>query len=177
MTQYRSGEMFDSLMSTSALNVRAPVRPRTRDDTGDELTPRVSELSALTRLFSSAVFQEMAKKGRSALFKRLLDQTDVVERCHSDATVGDAFNSAFKVLQTAGLRDEYIYRAAVTKKILMGKHSLRTASMLNEFRAGSCKADLVILNGTATVYEIKSERDSLGGWPTRSKTTSVCSRR
>jgi hypothetical protein len=33
--------------------------------------------------------------------------------------------------------------------------------MLTEFRAGSCKADLVILNGTATVYEIKSERDSL----------------
>lgn len=33
--------------------------------------------------------------------------------------------------------------------------------MLNEFRIGQCKADLVILNGTATVYEIKSERDSL----------------
>ncbi|KMQ80129.1 hypothetical protein BPMI_01511 [Candidatus Burkholderia pumila] len=43
----------------------------------------------------------------------------------------------------------------------METHSLRTASMLNEFRVGSCKADLVILNGTATVYEIKSERDSL----------------
>jgi hypothetical protein len=33
--------------------------------------------------------------------------------------------------------------------------------MLTEFRAGACKADLAILNGTATVYEIKSERDSL----------------
>ena len=33
--------------------------------------------------------------------------------------------------------------------------------MLSEFRAGTCKADLVILNGTSTVYEIKSERDSL----------------
>lgn len=43
----------------------------------------------------------------------------------------------------------------------MGKHSLRTASMLNEFRIATSKADLVILNGTATVYEIKSERDSL----------------
>jgi hypothetical protein len=43
----------------------------------------------------------------------------------------------------------------------MGKHSLNTACMLNEFRAGACRADLVILNGTATVYEIKSERDSL----------------
>jgi len=33
--------------------------------------------------------------------------------------------------------------------------------MLNEFRVGECKADIAILNGTATVYEIKSERDSL----------------
>lgn len=103
----------------------------------------------------------MAKKGRSALVKRLLDQAAVVNRCRSDATLGDAFDSAFKVLQTAGLRDEYVYRAAVTKKVLLGTHSLRTASMLNEFRVGPCKADLVILNGTATVYEIKSERDSL----------------
>ena len=43
----------------------------------------------------------------------------------------------------------------------MGKHSLNTASMLTEFRAGPCKADVVILNGSATAYEIKSERDSL----------------
>ncbi len=46
-------------------------------------------------------------------------------------------------------------------KILLGTHSLQTASMLNEFRVCDCKADLVILNGTATVYEVKSERDSL----------------
>ncbi|WP_247875443.1 sce7726 family protein [Azospirillum sp. TSH100] len=121
----------------------------------------MSELSALTRLFSSAVFQEMAKRGRSALFKRLVEQTGIVQSCRADASVGDAFDAAFKVLQIAGQRDEYIYRAAIVKKILIGKHSLHTASMLNEFRAGSCKADLVILNGTSSVYEIKSERDSL----------------
>jgi hypothetical protein len=103
----------------------------------------------------------MAKKGRSSLMKRLLDHTDVVSRCGADATVGDALDCAFDILKVSGRRDEYIYRAALTEKILMGTHSLRTASMLNEFRAGPCKADLVILNGTATVYEIKSERDSL----------------
>lgn len=86
--------------------------------------------------------------------------TNIGQR-RADATVGDAFDSAFDVLKIAGLRDEYVYRAALTKKVLLGKHSLNTACMLNEFRAGACKADLVILNGTATVYEIKSERDSL----------------
>ncbi|MGE4307396.1 MAG: sce7726 family protein [Novosphingobium sp.] len=121
----------------------------------------VAQLSALTRLFSAAVFRELAKKGRSALFRRLVEQTDLGSPCGADATVGDTFDSAFEILKVAGQRDEYIYRAAISHKILMGTHSLQTASMLNEFRAGSCKADLVILNGTATVYEIKSERDTL----------------
>lgn len=120
-----------------------------------------AQLSALTRLFSAAVFREMAKKGQSGLFRRLLFQASLIEHVDDCATVGDIFNAAFDILKIAGHRDEYVYRAAITQKILMGKHSLRTASMLNEFRVGSCKADLVILNGTSTVYEIKSERDSL----------------
>jgi hypothetical protein len=120
-----------------------------------------SQLSALTRLFSATVFREMAKKGRSGLFRRLIEQTELSARADPRVTVSDIFDSAFDILKVAGRRDEYIYRAAISHKVLMGTHSLRTASMLNEFRAGSCKADLVILNGTATVYEIKSERDSL----------------
>ncbi|WP_367348472.1 sce7726 family protein [Sphingobium yanoikuyae] len=137
------------------------VRPDARSLGAFELTSSLSELSALDRLFSSAVFQEMARKGRSPLFSRLIYQAGVVERCGKEATVGSAFDTAFARLRTAGSRNEYVYRAAVTKNVLLGKHSLRTASMLNEVRAGDCKADLVILNGTASVYEIKSERDSL----------------
>lgn len=75
--------------------------------------------------------------------------------------MADGFEAAFSVLQRAGLRDEYVYRTAVTRKAFMGRHSLNTACMLTEFRTGTCKADLVILNNTATVYEIKSDRDSL----------------
>lgn len=120
-----------------------------------------AQLSVLTRLFSATVFREMAKNGRSGLFRRLLEQTDLREHAGTRATVGDIFDFAFEILKVAGHRDEYIYRAAISHKVLLGTHSLRTASMLNEFRAGNCKADLVILNGTATVYEIKSERDTL----------------
>ena len=71
------------------------------------------------------------------------------------------FEAAFSLLKREGYRHEYIYKAALTHKILLGKHSLQTASMINEFRVGDCKADIAILNGTATVYEVKSERDSL----------------
>ncbi len=125
------------------------------------MAPNASQLSALSRLFSSGVFREMATKGRSALFARLIGQTGIEVPCWDGATVGDAFDRAFSVLRRSGLRDEYVYRAALTHNVLLGTHSLNTASMLTEFRAGACKADLAILNGTATVYEIKSERDSL----------------
>ncbi|MDD2988099.1 MAG: sce7726 family protein [Zoogloea sp.] len=120
-----------------------------------------TQLSALSRLFSSAVFREMGRKGRSPLFTRLFHQTGLSGQSIAKGTVATAFEAAFAVLRKSGFRDEYVYRAALTHNILLGRHSLSTASMLTEFRAGSCKADLAILNGTATVYEIKSDRDSL----------------
>lgn len=120
-----------------------------------------STQSALARLFSPTVYRELATSGRSALFRRLIDQTDVKERCSPDATVAEAFEQAFRLLKPVGVRHEYVYRTAITQNVLLGKHSLRTSSMLSEFRIGDCRADVVILNGTATVYEIKSERDSL----------------
>ena len=122
-----------------------------------------TQLSALSRLFSASVLREMAKKGNSPLFARLLVDTGLLTRqaCAAIRTVGAAFEAAFVDLSQLGWRDEYIYRAALTHKILLGVHSLNTASMLTEFRVGTSKADVVILNGTSTVYEIKSERDSL----------------
>ncbi len=120
-----------------------------------------SRLSAYSRLFSTAVFREMAAKGRSALFARLLHETSIREAWPKLRLVSDAFEAAFNVLREKPFRDEYVYKAALTHKVLLGTHSIRSASMLTEFRVGECKADLVILNGTATVYEIKSERDKL----------------
>lgn len=120
-----------------------------------------SQLAALSRLFSATVFREMSTKGRSATFARLIGEAGLLDGSFSGSTVAEAFDAAFSRLRRAGTRDEYIYRSALTHNILLGKHSLNTAAMLTEFRCGACKADLVILNGTATVYEIKSDRDTL----------------
>jgi hypothetical protein len=118
--------------------------------------------AALSRLFSPTVFRDMAQKGRSPLFSRLLLEADVLKyKIDLSHTISSAFDTAFSILQQTGIRDEYIFRSAITKNIFLSRHSLKTASMLTEFRAGLCKADIVILNGTSTVYEIKSDRDSL----------------
>jgi hypothetical protein len=120
-----------------------------------------SELAVVSRLFSPSVIREMARKGKSPLFARLVTQSDLMTLMASSKPVGNLFEAAFTYLQQDGCRNEYIYKAALIQRILFGRHSLQTASMLCEFRVGECKADMAILNGTATVYEVKSERDSL----------------
>ena len=122
----------------------------------------MSQLSAASRVFSSAVFKEMAKEGKSPLFSRLIHQSKTYELVNlTHSTVGELFDSVFNLLKKTTYRHEYSYKAAITNKILLGKHSLRTAVMLSEFRVGKNKADIVILNGTSSAYEIKSERDKL----------------
>jgi len=120
-----------------------------------------SQVSAISRLFSSSVIRELARHGKSPLFSRLAKE--ILEQVSSPSVrrVHHFFDAAFDVLKQEDCRHEYIYKAALTHKVLLGTHSLQTASMLHEFRVGDCKADVAILNGTATVYEIKSERDSL----------------
>lgn len=120
-----------------------------------------SQISAISRLFSSGVIKELARYGKSPLFSRLAKEALGQPRGLAPRRVYNFFDAAFEVLKRADCRHEYIYKAALTHKVLLGTHSLQTASMLNEFRVGDCKADVAILNGTATVYEIKSERDSL----------------
>jgi len=125
------------------------------------LTTDATRLSAISRLFSPGVFRELAKYGQSGLFARLAHRAGLPQAPQAEVTVGDAFDAAFALLRQSGIRNEYVYRAALTHNVLLGTHSLKTASLLTEFRVGSCKADLAILNGTGTVYEIKSDRDSL----------------
>ncbi|WP_420548553.1 sce7726 family protein [Curvivirga sp.] len=119
------------------------------------------QVAAVSRLFSASVFRELSQKGYSPLFARLATDAGILNQMHDANSVGDVFDTAFDILKKKDNRHEYAYKAALTHKVLLGIHSLNTAAMINEFRVGKSKADTVILNGTGTVYEIKSERDTL----------------
>ncbi len=118
------------------------------------------QLSAASRLFSPTVFREFAREGRSPVFARLVRELSFLDLA-SDAPVRKVFDAAFSLLKAENYRHECIYKSALARKVLLGRHSLKTAVLINEFRVHDCKADIVIINGTSNVYEIKSERDSL----------------
>jgi hypothetical protein len=130
-------------------------------------TTATAELAALSRLFSPAAIRELGRSGRSPLVARLLRDTSVPADLPQGATLRDALDLGYSKLTESGNRDDYVYRSSVVEKIALGRHNLRTATVLSEVRAQASKADLVILNGTATAYEIKSDRDSLSRLPSQ----------
>lgn len=116
-------------------------------------------LSALSRIFSPIVLDNLAQKGYSGYLSEVCRNSGLIKRLDFSITLGDFLDQIYKFL-FKNYRNEYIYKNVIADKILLGKHSLNTSQMLTEFRVGRCKADAVILNGTSTVYEIKSEFDS-----------------
>lgn len=73
---------------------------------------------------------------------------------------GDQIKELYNFLKE-NYKGEYFYKNALLNKILIGRHSLNTTTALSEFNIGNSKADFVLLNGCATIYEVKSELDNL----------------
>ncbi len=58
-------------------------------------------------------------------------------------------------------RNEYFYKNTLLNKLLLGVHSINTTTALTEVPISKSKADFVLINGKAVVYEIKTELDNL----------------
>ena len=88
-----------------------------------------------------------------------------VAKCYQDSfddtfTVASVFEFCYSLL-CREYRNEYYYKNSIAKKILLGRHSINSSTMLTEFRVGANKADCVIVNGISTCYEIKTDYDNL----------------
>lgn len=116
------------------------------------------------------MYRVYANMFSTSKFKQLVENADMsyLESKYSKykpdvsaqlSTVGDFYKYIYNVLMS-NYRNEYIYKNLIINKILLGRHSLNTATILSEFRIGKSIADLVLLNGTSKVYEIKTELDS-----------------
>ena len=110
-----------------------------------------------SRIFSSEVMRALARDGRSALLGRLIQEMPAT----LSGNLSDLFETAYANLSGIHERNEYIYKNVLTSRILLGVHSLKTTTVVPEFRVGAVKADFAVFNGTSTVYEIKTERDTL----------------
>jgi hypothetical protein len=115
---------------------------------------------SFARMFSPVVMEGLIHNGTSGYLTEVFRNSGLSNEIDSNTTLSSFFEWLHRYLLKS-YRNEYIYKNAIANKILLGKHSLNTSHMLTELRVANCKADVVILNGTSTVYEIKSEYDSI----------------
>lgn len=116
--------------------------------------------SSVANFFSPIVINKLITNKNSSYFSEVCYNSGILKNINLSISMGEFLDLVFKFL-IDNYRNEYVYKNIIANKILLGKYSLNTSKMLTEFRVGPNKADAVILNGSATVYEIKTEYDSL----------------
>lgn len=70
----------------------------------------------------------------------------------------EIYNNYYQLLQN-NYRCEYVYKNEIVNQILLKNHG-NDARLYTELDIHESKADVVIMNGTSTVYEIKTELDN-----------------
>lgn len=115
--------------------------------------------NSIGRIFTPLVLDKVANNGYSDYLNEVCKNSGILESIDPSLSFAEFLDSVYSLL-FRDYRNEYIYKNAIANEILLGKHSIKDSKMLTEFRVGKHRADVVILNGTSTVYEIKSQFDS-----------------
>lgn len=115
-------------------------------------------LKTISPVLSNSVFKRVVIDDYSTITKRAKKYISY-NRNQEIVTYYDFFEHLYDAM-IESYRNEFIYKNEIVNKILLGKYSLNTTTIFNEFRIGKSIADLVMLNGTSVVFEIKTEYDS-----------------
>lgn len=135
-------------------------------------TPNRAQGALLASVFSPVTLRELSREQFGPHARRLAILSDLV-RMRPEATLADAFDAARNIL-ARGYRSEYVFKNDIVSRAVFGRHSPRTASALIEQAMGASIADVVVLNGTTTVYEVKTDLDDFTRLPAQLR--DYCSR-
>lgn len=110
----------------------------------------------LNRLFTQYVLQDLIDSQANPIYG------NIIKRYISDAESKDngMLISEIYTYMSKKYRNEYFYQNTLLNKLLLGKHSINTTTALTQIPIGKSKADFVLINGKAVVYEIKTELDT-----------------
>lgn len=116
-----------------------------------------NKLNILNKFFSRNTFrncyEEEYDQTYGQIIRRYID-------CSEEKTNSELVSEICEILKD-GYRNEYYYKNTLLNKLLLGVHSINTTTALTEIPIAKSKADFVLINGKAVVYEIKTELDNL----------------
>lgn len=112
--------------------------------------------SILNKLFTKSVFKELVQYNESPVYARAIQSyTSASDTKDNKDLISEIYSYMAK-----SYRNEYFYQNTLVNKILLGRHNVNTTSALTQITIGNSKADFVLINGNAIVYEIKSDLDN-----------------
>ena len=130
------------------------------------MTVNQSYNHSLSKVFSPtlmAAFISLDPGKLSSVVTELLDAGIIKNKSLSFAK---ALDKCYEHL-SKNHRSEYIYKNQIIEALLEENHDLYSCAIIPEFRVGLSKADIAVFNGTSSVYEIKTELDSLDRLPSQ----------
>lgn len=117
-----------------------------------------SDYATIAKLFSPVYFDHLANQNEKEIgflinsFKNYCKDVDCF-------TLKSAYSHFYKLL-LKNYRNEYVFKNLIFKDLILKNHNIYDCVSIPEFNVGLSKADLAVFNGTSTVYEIKSDKDS-----------------
>ncbi len=118
----------------------------------------MSDVRILAELFTATHLQELAWYRWSETLSASVDFLRHEGLICRDAPVADVLEAAFETL----FREypiEYVYKACMLKKTIFGTYSPNTTALYMEFPIANARADMLLINGDAMVFEVKTRFD------------------
>ncbi len=110
----------------------------------------------LNRLFTQNVFFNMVHNNSNTAYGEVIRR---YVNAPEDKANGMLISEIYKFMSES-YRNEYFYQNTLLNKLLLKKHSINTTTALTQIPIGKSKADFILINGKAVVYEIKTELDN-----------------
>lgn len=116
-----------------------------------------SKMSILNKVFTRAMIRHFIEGKADSIYSSVVRRyvKDVEQKSNRELL------SEIYCEIKSNYRNEYFYKNSLLNKLLLGVHSVNTTTALTEIAIAKSKADFVLINGKAVVYEIKTELDNL----------------
>lgn len=111
----------------------------------------------LNRIFTKTTFNNLIyNKDNACYLKTVKRYLSDINKKNNKLIISDLYKFMGKEY-----RNEYYFKNTLINKLLLGKYSINTTTALTEVPINKSKADFILVNNKAVVYEIKTSLDTL----------------
>lgn len=123
----------------------------------------ITNLRGIARLVNHTAFKNLAMDSNQSAYIRQLKKYSNwggIAPESKPQILQDLIDYSYELL-VSHYRNEYVYKSTFLNDFVLKHYSLDNTIILNEFRINDSIADVVLINGTNKVFEIKTELDNL----------------